>query len=94
MLATRWRRGADAGAALVMDREGHGRDERGSGLDITRTVGCLTTRHSVRLQLGAGAGRGARAAGPPSRTSNAWNSCIARPRPPSRLRDEVRVCTS
>jgi non-ribosomal peptide synthase protein (TIGR01720 family) len=43
--AVRWR---GSGTALVVDREGHGRDEL-AGLDASGTVGWFTTQYPVRL---------------------------------------------
>ncbi|WP_407562708.1 amino acid adenylation domain-containing protein [Streptomyces sp. 184] len=46
---TRWRPGGHTG--LLVDMEGHGREEVG-GLDPSQTVGWFTTVHPLRLELG------------------------------------------
>ncbi|MCA6094662.1 amino acid adenylation domain-containing protein, partial [Streptomyces sp. SCA3-4] len=50
-----WRReqGLDAPSAVLLDLEGHGREPLGDGVDLTRTVGWLTTLFPARLDLGA-----------------------------------------
>ncbi|GLW66143.1 hypothetical protein Arub01_43870 [Actinomadura rubrobrunea] len=61
-----WRRergGADDTAVLV-DLEGHGREEIVPGVDLTRTVGWFTTIHPVRLDPGAVDPAEIRAGGP------------------------------
>jgi non-ribosomal peptide synthase protein (TIGR01720 family) len=59
----RSRRGAPHGPVLV-DVEGHGREPLTAGLDLSRTVGWLTSVHPVRLDAGAGEAAGVRAGGP------------------------------
>ncbi|MFE2753051.1 non-ribosomal peptide synthase/polyketide synthase [Actinosynnema sp. NPDC059335] len=49
--AWRRRRGRRGGTAVVVDVEGHGRED--VGLDVSRTVGWFTTLHPVRLDPGA-----------------------------------------
>lgn len=47
-----WRRRADAGAedtSLLLDLEGHGREEALTAGDVTRTVGWFTSLYPVRL---------------------------------------------
>jgi non-ribosomal peptide synthase protein (TIGR01720 family) len=48
-----WRRrhGYGGGAAVLVDLEGHGREER-AGLDLSRTVGWFTSLYPVRLDPG------------------------------------------
>ncbi|MBC3840355.1 hypothetical protein GXW82_09420 [Streptacidiphilus sp. 4-A2] len=48
----RLRRGTGADSALLLDLEGHGREEVGPGLDLSRTVGWFTSLHPVRLDPG------------------------------------------
>ncbi|SBT41192.1 non-ribosomal peptide synthetase [Micromonospora narathiwatensis] len=50
----RWRhrRGEPDAAGLLVDLEGHGREELAAGLDLSRTVGWFTTMYPVRLDLG------------------------------------------
>ncbi|MFC8419577.1 amino acid adenylation domain-containing protein [Streptomyces sp. NPDC057236] len=66
---TDWRRAAGRGShrAVLMDLEGHGREAVEDGLDLTRTVGWLTTVFPARIDLGAadfaGIAAGGRAAG-------------------------------
>jgi amino acid adenylation domain-containing protein/non-ribosomal peptide synthase protein (TIGR01720 family) len=43
---------------LVLDLEGHGREEIGPGIDLTRTVGWFTTVYPVALDLSAARGPG------------------------------------
>ena len=38
-------------ASVVVDVEGHGREELGEGIDLTRTVGWFTTIYPVRLEV-------------------------------------------
>ncbi|MFE7460344.1 amino acid adenylation domain-containing protein [Streptomyces sp. NPDC057554] len=45
-------RGEPGGAALLVDVEGHGREEIAEGVDLTRTVGWFTSMYPVRLDLG------------------------------------------
>ncbi|MEU7062340.1 condensation domain-containing protein [Streptomyces sp. NPDC046161] len=66
-----WRRdgdvptGADpADGRVLVDVEGHGREDVVDGLDLSRTVGWFTTVYPVRLDLGATDVADARAAGP------------------------------
>ncbi|SCF61794.1 non-ribosomal peptide synthase domain TIGR01720/amino acid adenylation domain-containing protein [Streptomyces sp. Ncost-T6T-2b] len=64
-----WRRGTGRGAhgAVLLDLEGHGREAIEDGVDLTRTVGWLTTLFPARIDLGAadfaGIAAGGRAAG-------------------------------
>ncbi|MEU4639497.1 non-ribosomal peptide synthase/polyketide synthase [Micromonospora sp. NPDC023814] len=53
LAVARWRqrRGTVASAVLV-DVEGHGREDAGAGLDVTRTVGWFTTMYPVAVDLG------------------------------------------
>jgi amino acid adenylation domain-containing protein/non-ribosomal peptide synthase protein (TIGR01720 family) len=51
---TRWCGGPD----IVIDLEGHGREELPEGLDVSRTVGWFTALFPVRLDLGGVAGPG------------------------------------
>ena len=46
--------------ALLVDLEGHGREDIGAHLDLTRTVGWFTTIFPIRVQLGASGDVGAR----------------------------------
>jgi non-ribosomal peptide synthase protein (TIGR01720 family) len=46
-----WRAGDD-GTAVLVDVEGHGREEIFAGVDVSRTVGWFTTVHPVRLDAG------------------------------------------
>ncbi|MFF7730906.1 amino acid adenylation domain-containing protein [Streptomyces sp. NPDC008001] len=50
VLARHHRRG-ETGAELLVDVEGHGRDEFAPGLDVSRTVGWFTSLYPVRLAL-------------------------------------------
>ena len=45
-------RGDDAGNAVLLDLEGHGREEFFDAVDLSRTVGWLTSMFPVRLDLG------------------------------------------
>jgi nonribosomal peptide synthetase CepB len=47
----RWRPGGLAGGALV-DVEGHGREQVGADVDVSRTVGWFTSHYPVRLDPG------------------------------------------
>ncbi|MEU3419170.1 condensation domain-containing protein [Streptomyces murinus] len=62
-----WRRpgtgGGDGGSVLV-DIEGHGREEITDGVDLSRTVGWFTTMYPVRFDLGLPDLTDARAGGP------------------------------
>ncbi|MER5362926.1 amino acid adenylation domain-containing protein, partial [Streptomyces sp. NPDC002785] len=51
LAVTEWRRrrGHDTAAGLLVDLEGHGRDESLTGADLSRTVGWFTSLHPVRL---------------------------------------------
>ncbi|MFF5128694.1 amino acid adenylation domain-containing protein [Streptomyces syringium] len=44
-----WRRHRPAGAPVLLDLEGHGREEIAEGLDVSRTVGWFTSMYPVRL---------------------------------------------
>jgi amino acid adenylation domain-containing protein/non-ribosomal peptide synthase protein (TIGR01720 family) len=43
---------------VLVELEGHGREDIGEGVDVTRTVGWFTTVYPVVLEVGAGAGIG------------------------------------
>jgi non-ribosomal peptide synthase protein (TIGR01720 family) len=43
---------------VLLELEGHGREEIGEGVDVTRTVGWFTSVYPVVLEVGAGAGVG------------------------------------
>jgi non-ribosomal peptide synthase protein (TIGR01720 family) len=43
---------------LLVDLEGHGREELGAEVDVSRTVGWFTTLYPVRLELKAGSSSG------------------------------------
>jgi amino acid adenylation domain-containing protein/non-ribosomal peptide synthase protein (TIGR01720 family) len=45
-------RGSDPGTALLVDLEGHGREEIFPGTDLSRTIGWFTSMHPVRLDPG------------------------------------------
>ncbi|OIK26905.1 hypothetical protein VT52_014300 [Streptomyces malaysiense] len=64
-----WRRpgtgdGDGDGGSVLVDVEGHGREEITDGLDLSRTVGWFTTVYPVRLDLGRPDLADARAGGP------------------------------
>ncbi|MBX6768397.1 MAG: non-ribosomal peptide synthetase, partial [Actinomadura rubrobrunea] len=46
------RRRGGRGASVLIDLEGHGRDDAVPGVDVTRTVGWFTSIHPVRLDPG------------------------------------------
>ncbi|MFB7570842.1 amino acid adenylation domain-containing protein [Streptomyces sp. NPDC056165] len=48
----RRRRNEDAAAPLLVDLEGHGREDIADGVDLSRTVGWFTDLHPVRLDAG------------------------------------------
>ncbi|MFJ7205935.1 amino acid adenylation domain-containing protein [Streptomyces sp. NPDC098789] len=50
-----WRRtsGRGEGSAVLVDLEGHGREELVDGVDLSRTVGWFTSKYPVRLDPGA-----------------------------------------
>ena len=52
----RWRRarGGHADARVLVDVEGHGRQDIVAGVDVSRTVGWFTSLHPVHLRLGTG----------------------------------------
>ncbi|MFF9222069.1 amino acid adenylation domain-containing protein, partial [Streptomyces viridosporus] len=52
LAVTEWRRrrGHDTAAGVLIDLEGHGRDESLTGADLSRTVGWFTSLHPVRLE--------------------------------------------
>ncbi|MEU8263198.1 amino acid adenylation domain-containing protein [Micromonospora sp. NPDC048999] len=54
LAVTRWRhrRGEQDATGLLVDLEGHGREELAAGLDLSRTVGWFTTMYPVRLDVG------------------------------------------
>ena len=47
------RRGQETSRAVLVDLEGHGREEPSAGVDLSRTVGWLTSLCPVRLDIGA-----------------------------------------
>ncbi|MFJ8314263.1 MULTISPECIES: amino acid adenylation domain-containing protein, partial [unclassified Streptomyces] len=47
------RRGADTTSGVLVDLEGHGREEVVAGVDLSRTVGWFTSAYPVRLVPGA-----------------------------------------
>ncbi|MFG2905203.1 amino acid adenylation domain-containing protein [Kitasatospora sp. NPDC048286] len=53
-LALAVRRRGGHGGGLLVELEGHGRQEFTGGVDLSRTVGWFTTAHPVRLDPGAG----------------------------------------
>ncbi|MEU1311687.1 amino acid adenylation domain-containing protein [Streptomyces cinnamoneus] len=63
---TDWRRtsGRGDGPAVLVDLEGHGREEIIDGVDLSRTVGWFTSKYPVRLDLGEPASTEALAGGP------------------------------
>ena len=65
-----WRRrhGRGTGSAVLIDVEGHGREDIIEGLDLSRTVGWFTSLFPVRLDPGVDADQ-ARAAGPAAGTA-------------------------
>ncbi|MGH3564524.1 MAG: amino acid adenylation domain-containing protein [Pseudonocardia sp.] len=52
VLRWRERRGHDGGTALLVDLEGHGREEIAVHLDLSHTIGWFTSVHPVRLDCG------------------------------------------
>ena len=53
---TEWRRGrgGDPGRGVLVDLEGHGREEQlVPGVDLSRTVGWFTSLYPVRLDPGS-----------------------------------------
>ncbi|UZW58433.1 non-ribosomal peptide synthetase [Lysobacter enzymogenes] len=52
-------RGDDAATTLWVELEGHGRDDLGADLDLSRTVGWFTARYPLALRLPAGEDPGA-----------------------------------
>jgi len=54
LAVVRWRerRGHHGAPSLLVDLEGHGREEIAAGVDLSRTVGWLTSVHPVRLDCG------------------------------------------
>jgi non-ribosomal peptide synthase protein (TIGR01720 family) len=59
----RARRGVP-GAPVLVDIEGHGRQEPAAGMDLSRTVGWFTSIYPVRLEPGQGGFAAIRAGGP------------------------------
>ncbi|MEU4213054.1 amino acid adenylation domain-containing protein [Streptomyces sp. NPDC026206] len=61
-----WRRtsGRGDGSAVLVDLEGHGREEIVDGVDLSRTVGWFTSKYPVRLDLGELPASELRAGGP------------------------------
>jgi non-ribosomal peptide synthase protein (TIGR01720 family) len=49
----KWRKGWGTGHGVLIDLEGHGREEIIEGVDLTRTVGWFTSLYPVRLDPGA-----------------------------------------
>jgi non-ribosomal peptide synthase protein (TIGR01720 family) len=49
----KWRKDRGAGNGVLIDLEGHGREEIIEGMDLTRTVGWFTNLYPVRLDPGA-----------------------------------------
>ena len=47
------RRGRGGGSAVLIDLEGHGREEMFADVDLSRTVGWFTSLYPVRLDAGA-----------------------------------------
>ncbi|NEB42174.1 non-ribosomal peptide synthetase [Streptomyces sp. SID14515] len=47
--AVDWQRARGAGRSVVFDLEGHGREELGENLDVSRTVGWFTSMYPVHL---------------------------------------------
>src|SRR5262249_39095962 len=52
MVRWQWRRNPTAPRAVLVDLEGHGREELFAGLDLTRTVGWFTSVYPLKLDLG------------------------------------------
>ncbi|MFH8800532.1 amino acid adenylation domain-containing protein [Streptomyces sp. NPDC017936] len=46
------RRGRGEGSAVLVEMEGHGREEIADGIDLGRTVGWFTTTYPLRIDLG------------------------------------------
>ena len=55
LAVARWcrRRGRGAGTAVLIDLEGHGREEIFADVDLSRTLGWFTSLYPVRLDPGA-----------------------------------------
>ena len=47
-----WRRGRGQGQQVLLELEGHGREELLPGVDLSRTVGWFTSTHPLRLDVG------------------------------------------
>jgi non-ribosomal peptide synthase protein (TIGR01720 family) len=63
--AAEWRAGHGlADSPVLVDIEGHGRTPLTAGMDLSRTVGWLTSMHPARLDPGPGTAAGVRAGGP------------------------------
>ncbi|WP_344982324.1 condensation domain-containing protein, partial [Streptosporangium fragile] len=63
LAVTHWRRRRGGrGTSVLLDLEGHGREDVFPGVDLSRTVGWFTTVHPVRLDPGPGGWSGERAA--------------------------------
>ena len=93
------RRGRGAGHAVLLDLEGHGREEIFADVDLSRTVGWFTSLFPVRLDPGAldldealagGAGARARAqadqgaaAGAARPRARLWAAALSQPRRPA-----------
>ncbi|MFJ3339537.1 condensation domain-containing protein, partial [Streptomyces sp. NPDC086766] len=60
----RARRARGGDAAVLVDLEGHGREDVVDGVDLSRTVGWFTSLHPVRLDPGAGQRAGFWSRGP------------------------------
>ncbi|MET9694897.1 amino acid adenylation domain-containing protein, partial [Streptomyces sp. NPDC006514] len=52
LAVTDWRRDGAAGPGVLLDLEGHGREEIREGIDVSRTVGWFTSMYPVRLDPG------------------------------------------
>ncbi|MDA5280826.1 non-ribosomal peptide synthetase [Streptomyces sp. Isolate_45] len=59
LAVARWRadRGTDAGTAVLVGLEGHGREEIADGIDLSRTVGWFTSLYPVAVDPGTPPGR-------------------------------------
>ncbi|MFE9635252.1 amino acid adenylation domain-containing protein [Streptomyces sp. NPDC006463] len=60
----RTRRGKGGDTAVLVDLEGHGREDVVAGADLSRTVGWFTSLYPVRLDPGAGSRGALRTGGP------------------------------
>ena len=75
---------SDPGTAVLLDLEGHGREELFADLDLSRTVGWYTSQFPVRLELGGldveAALAAARALGRRAQEHQGAAACAAAPR--------------